>query len=64
MFHAATQRIDGVLHAAGGRVLTVTAVGPDVAAAARRAHHRVAAISFEGAQHRADIGLVVQAAQL
>ena len=56
VFHAATGIIDGALHATGGRVLTVTAVGPDVATAADRAHRGVAAISFEGAQHRADIG--------
>ena len=57
VFHAATEMIDGVLHASGGRVLSVTAVGPDIAAAARKAHRGVATIEFEGAQHRADIGL-------
>ena len=57
VFHAGTEMIGGVLHASGGRVLTVTAVGSDVAAAAHKAHRGVAAISFEGAQHRADIGL-------
>ena len=57
VFQAATEMIGGVLHAGGGRVLTVTAVGPNVSAAARRAHRGVAAISFEGAQHRSDIGL-------
>ena len=56
VFHAATEMIGGVLHAAGGRVVTVTATGPDTAAAAARAHRGVAAISFDGAQHRADIG--------
>lgn len=59
VFHAGTGTIDGRLHATGGRVLAVTAVGPDVEAAARRAHRGVAAIDFEGAQHRADIGLVL-----
>ena len=56
VFHAGTGIIDGAVHATGGRVLTVAAVGPDVAGAADRAHRGVAAISFEGAQHRADIG--------
>ena len=56
VFHASTEMIGGVLHAAGGRVVTVTATGPDTAAAAARAHRGVAAISFDGAQHRADIG--------
>ena len=56
VFHAGTATIDGKLHATGGRVLAVTAVGPDVEAAARKAHRGVAAIDFEGAQHRSDIG--------
>ena len=56
VFHAGTGIIDGAVHATGGRVLTVAAVGPDVAGAADRAHRGVAAISFEGAQYRADIG--------
>ena len=59
VFHAGTETIGGVLHATGGRVLAVTAVGPDIEAAARRAHQGVAAIDFEGAQHRADIGLAL-----
>ncbi|MYB28174.1 MAG: phosphoribosylamine--glycine ligase [Acidimicrobiaceae bacterium] len=59
VFHAGTGTIDGGLHATGGRVLAVTAVGPDVEAAARKAHRGVAAIDFEGAQHRADIGLAL-----
>ena len=57
VFHAGTGIIDGAIHATGGRVLTVTATGPDVAAAAGRAYRGVAAIGFAGAQHRADIGL-------
>ena len=56
VFHAATEMIGGVLHAGGGRVVTVTATGPDPAAAEERAHRGVAAISFDGAQHRCDIG--------
>lgn len=57
VFHAGTGIVDGTLHATGGRVLSVTATGPDVAAAAEQAYRGVAAIGFEGAQHRADIGL-------
>ena len=57
VFHAGTGIVDGTLHATGGRVLAVTATGPDVTAAAERAHRGVAAIGFEGARHRADIGL-------
>ena len=56
IFQAGTGLIDGVLHATGGRVLAVTALGPDLAAAADRARRGVAAIAFRGARHRADIG--------
>ena len=56
VFHAGTGIVDGALHATGGRVLSVTATGPDVATAADRAHRGVGAISFDGAQYRADIG--------
>ena len=64
VFQASTEMIGGVLHARGGRVLTVAAVGSDVAAAARQAHLGVAAIGFEGAQHRADIGPAPSEAEL
>ena len=63
VFQAGTGTIDGRLHATGGRVLAVAALGPDIEAAARRAHRGVAAISFEGAQHRADIGLALTGAR-
>lgn len=56
VFHAGTGIIDGALHATGGRVLAVTATGPDVPAAAEQAYRGVASIGFEGAQHRPDIG--------
>lgn len=56
VFHSGTGVIDGVLHATGGRVLTVTATGPNTAAAAARAYRGIAAIGFTGAQYRADIG--------
>jgi phosphoribosylamine--glycine ligase len=46
---------DGTLVTAGGRVLAVTAVGADVAAARRAAYDGVARIHFAGAQHRTDI---------
>ncbi|MYI56706.1 MAG: phosphoribosylamine--glycine ligase [Acidimicrobiia bacterium] len=56
VFHAGTGIIAGALHATGGRVLAVTATGPDVAAASAQAYRGVAAIDFVGARHRADIG--------
>jgi phosphoribosylamine--glycine ligase len=40
---------------AGGRVLGVTALGRDLAAARRRAYDAVAAIRFAGEHHRGDI---------
>ncbi|MEM7142565.1 MAG: phosphoribosylamine--glycine ligase [Actinomycetota bacterium] len=55
VFHAGTALVDGVAHTAGGRVLAVTAVRDTLAEAADDAHAGVAAIRFEGAQHRADI---------
>jgi phosphoribosylamine---glycine ligase len=46
---------DEVLRTAGGRVLTVTALGPDLTAARESAYAAVAELSFRGAHHRRDI---------
>jgi len=55
VIHAGTA-IDGDdLVTAGGRVLAVTAVAEDLAAARDAAYRGVAAISFDGAQFRTDI---------
>ena len=57
IFHAGTTKdADGKLRVAGGRVLSVTACGPDVAAAATRSREAAEAIDFEGKQFRRDIG--------
>ncbi|WP_369139355.1 phosphoribosylamine--glycine ligase [Modestobacter versicolor] len=48
---------DGLVHSAGGRVLAVTAVGPDLAAARQAAYERVAAVRLAGAHWRTDIAL-------
>jgi phosphoribosylamine--glycine ligase len=57
VLHAGTARDgDGRLIAAGGRVLAVTGLGPDLAGARARAYAGVACIRFDGAQHRTDIG--------
>ena len=56
--HAGTALQDGALVTAGGRVLAVTAVGEDVAAARARAYAGVAAVHFAGAQWRTDIAAV------
>lgn len=56
VFHAGTRRGEsGRLETAGGRVLTVTAVAPDIPAAVDRAYSAVASIHFSGAQYRRDI---------
>lgn len=58
VFHAGTGRApDGRVVTAGGRVLTVTGLGESFAAARARAYAGVAAIDFDGEQHRTDIGL-------
>jgi phosphoribosylamine--glycine ligase len=55
VFHAGTKRAGGGFVTAGGRVLGVTARGPDVATAARRAYAAADRIAFEGKQMRRDI---------
>ena len=56
VFHAGT-RLDGsTLSTAGGRVLVVSAVGSDVAAARDRAYAAAARITWPGVQYRRDIG--------
>ena len=56
VFHAGTARDEaGRFVTAGGRVLAVTASGPSVAAARRRAYEASARITFEGMIMRTDI---------
>jgi len=57
VFQAGTRRgPDGRLVTAGGRVLTVCALGRDLPDAAARAYEAVGRIRFRGAQWRRDIG--------
>lgn len=49
---------DGGLITAGGRVLTVTALAPTLAAARARSYEAVGRIRFDGMQHRHDIAEV------
>ncbi|MBP6469448.1 MAG: phosphoribosylamine--glycine ligase [Chloroflexi bacterium] len=56
VFHAGTQLADGQIVTSGGRVLCVSARGVDVATAVSRAYAGVAAIHFDGAHYRKDIG--------
>ncbi|MFE2348437.1 phosphoribosylamine--glycine ligase [Kitasatospora cineracea] len=53
----------GEVLTAGGRVLSVTAVGADLAEARAKAYAGVAEISFKGAQHRTDIAAAAAAGQ-
>jgi phosphoribosylamine--glycine ligase len=56
--HAGTaRRDDGALVTAGGRVLSVTALGPDIRAARDAAYAAADLITFEGRQLRRDIAL-------
>jgi phosphoribosylamine--glycine ligase len=56
VLHAGTRSDDaGGLVTAGGRLLSVTAVGADVAAARAKAYEAVAAIRIDGSHHRTDI---------
>ena len=55
VFHAGTALKDGQVVTAGGRVLTVTALGADLKTAVARAYEAVGKISFAGAQFRKDI---------
>jgi phosphoribosylamine--glycine ligase len=56
VFHAGTRREGEHVVTAGGRVLTVCALGDTVADAQRRAYAEVAGISWHGEFHRHDIG--------
>ncbi len=56
--HAGTARgDDGAIVTAGGRVLSVTALGPDAAAARAGAYAAADMIEFDGKQLRRDIAL-------
>ena len=56
VFHAGTRWDGDVLRVDGGRVLSVTATGADLAAARERAYASVSKIRFPGMQYRHDIG--------
>ena len=56
VFHAGTSLNGGNVVTSGGRVLCVTAIGPNVRAAQRRAYETAAGVRFDGMQYRRDIG--------
>jgi phosphoribosylamine--glycine ligase len=57
VFHSGSAEREGRVVTAGGRVLTVSALGPSIEEARARAYEAVARISFDGMQHRSDIAL-------
>ncbi|GAC1536936.1 MAG: phosphoribosylamine--glycine ligase [Acidimicrobiales bacterium] len=64
VYQAGTTGADGALRTAGGRVLSVTGRGPDLAAARHTAYAGVDRISFSGAQYRRDIAATAADEQL
>jgi phosphoribosylamine--glycine ligase len=58
VFHAGTAvNVEGKTVTNGGRVLGVTALGRDIAAARTKAYEEIAKISFEGKYSRTDIAM-------
>ncbi|MFI8262086.1 MULTISPECIES: phosphoribosylamine--glycine ligase [unclassified Streptomyces] len=55
VLHAGTRREGDAVVSAGGRVLSVTATGSDLAQAREKAYKAVARIRLDGSQHRTDI---------
>jgi phosphoribosylamine--glycine ligase len=65
VIHAGTaRRADGALISAGGRVLSVTATGPDLAAARAAAYALLDGIRLDGSHHRTDIALAATQGQI
>jgi len=56
VFHAGTKREGDNLLTNGGRVLDVTALGPDIASTIDKAYRAVKQIHFDQAHYRTDIG--------
>lgn len=57
IFHAGTRVEGDAVLTNGGRVLGVTALGPDMGKARQRAYEGISLISFDGAHWRTDIGV-------
>ncbi|HVX28262.1 MAG TPA: phosphoribosylamine--glycine ligase [Parafilimonas sp.] len=56
VFHAGTKNIDGDIVTNGGRVLTVSSFGKDIASAVQLSKKVLSSIHFEGMYFRTDIG--------
>jgi phosphoribosylamine--glycine ligase len=61
VLHAGTRTVDGKVVSAGGRVLSVTAVGADLSVARARAYEAVDLIGLAGSHHRRDIAAAAAA---
>ncbi|GGZ56443.1 phosphoribosylamine--glycine ligase [Streptomyces inusitatus] len=59
VLHAGTRRDGDAVVSAGGRVLSVTAIGRDLRQARERAYEAVGRIRLDGSQHRTDIARTV-----
>jgi phosphoribosylamine--glycine ligase len=57
LFHAGTALRDGRLVSAGGRVITVCALGEDVPAARAVAYGALSRVRLRGGHYRRDIGV-------
>ena len=64
VLHAGTRRDGDRVVTSGGRVLSVTAVAPDLAAARERAYDGVAAVRLRGAHWRTDIARAAVAGEV
>lgn len=58
LFHAGTRQKNGSLLTAGGRVMTVTAMGDSLAEAAEKSGQMASQVKFEGVFYRKDIGRI------
>jgi phosphoribosylamine---glycine ligase len=58
VFHGGTAMRDGSLVTNGGRILSVTALAPELELARERAYEAVGQVRFEGVQYRRDIAAV------
>ena len=56
VFHAGTKAKDGAIYTDGGRVLTVTALGENIAEAREKVYRNISRITFNGCHYRRDIG--------
>jgi phosphoribosylamine---glycine ligase len=56
VFHAGTKKQGDTIVTSGGRVLGVTALGPDIKSAIEKAYKAAGLINFEGMHYRKDIG--------